>query len=119
MHTDINETSIRQFVSDFYAAVRRDPEIGPVFARQVDDWAEHEDRLTDFWSSVLLASGRYKGNPLRAHLGVPDLEGKHFSAWLDLFEEVAERDFSPESARQIVARAHRMAEHLQSHLAVA
>lgn len=119
MHDTIDEQTIRSFVSQFYAAIRRDPDLGPIFARNVDDWAEHEERLTDFWCTVLLAQGRYKGNPLRAHAALPELKAEHFPIWLELFEGVAREVFDEDQAKVVVGRAHRMADHLVSRLAAA
>ena len=64
----ITEASLGQLVDTFYARVRRDPLIGPVFNNAIDDWPDHLDRLQAFWSSVMLTSGRYKGRPLPAHI---------------------------------------------------
>src|SRR5688500_2760343 len=57
----ITEERLQALVDLFYARVRRDPMIGPVFNRAIHDWAEHLDKLQAFWSSVMLTSGRYKG----------------------------------------------------------
>ena len=42
--------------------------LGPIFNNAIADWPEHLEKLTAFWSSVMLTSGRYKGNPMAAHL---------------------------------------------------
>jgi hemoglobin len=54
----ITESEIAALVSQFYARARRDPTIGPVFEAAVDDWDEHLAKLCDFWSSVMLTTGR-------------------------------------------------------------
>jgi len=64
----ISEEALGLVVERFYARVRLDPLLGPIFGAAVHDWPEHLARLTDFWSSVMLTSGRYKGRPLPAHL---------------------------------------------------
>ncbi|HEV2185628.1 MAG TPA: group III truncated hemoglobin [Stellaceae bacterium] len=64
----ISEPAIATLVSRFYGKARRDPTIGPLFEHAIEDWDEHLDKLRDFWSSVMLTSGRYKGNPMAAHL---------------------------------------------------
>src|SRR5690606_25995200 len=48
---DITDERIALLVDRFYARVRRDPWIGPVFEAAVEDWPEHLALLTDFWSS--------------------------------------------------------------------
>jgi truncated hemoglobin YjbI len=74
--TGITEAMIADLVATFYARVRRDPLLSPVFAR-VKDWDSHLARLGDFWSSVVLMSGRYHGQPMLAHMSLP-IEPRHF-----------------------------------------
>src|ERR1700741_5490397 len=67
----IKEESIATLVDRFYAKVRADALLGHVFNGVIGDhWPEHLAPLTNFWTSVLLASGRYKGNPMMAHLPI-------------------------------------------------
>ena len=60
------EDAIRQLLALFHGRVRRNPQLGSVFVRAVGtteaDWAPHLARLPDFWSSVMLRSGRYRGD---------------------------------------------------------
>ena len=64
----IREEELTPLVEEFYARVRADPALGPIFNDAIDDWPEHLGKLTAFWSSVMLTSGRYKGQPVPAHL---------------------------------------------------
>ena len=53
----------------FTPAYDRTRPLGPVFERVVGDaWEPHLEKMRAFWSSLVLASGRYKGNPMMAHL---------------------------------------------------
>ncbi len=88
MNLDISEAQISALVDAFYTKARRDPEIGPIFNAVVDDWPHHLSVLKDFWSSVLLATGRYKGDPMMRHIQL-GLDPQHFSRWLALFAETA------------------------------
>jgi hypothetical protein len=74
--TGISEAMIAQLVDRFYGRVRQDELLGPVFAA-VQDWDAHLAKLSDFWSSVVLTTGRYHGQPMRAHLPL-SLIGGHF-----------------------------------------
>src|SRR4051794_27167855 len=76
-HSELDETSIRQMVQTFYGLAREDELIGPIFNRTVEDWDEHIGRISDFWSSMFLKTGRYTGAPMRPHLSLP-LQGAHF-----------------------------------------
>jgi len=51
--TPITETEIASLVERFYAKVRLDPEIGPVFNDAVENWDAHLALLKDFWSTVV------------------------------------------------------------------
>ena len=53
---DLDETHLQRLIPIFYARVRADPLIGPVFNNAVDDWDDHLRRLVAFWSSVMLTS---------------------------------------------------------------
>ncbi len=116
MPPPLTEDQISQLVETFYARVRLDPEIGPIFNAIVSDWPLHLATLKDFWSTVLLTSGRYKGDPMMTHLQLP-LDPEHFHRWLTLFTETATEVFPPPHAATVVARAHRIAENFQLGLA--
>jgi hemoglobin len=82
--TPITEQEISTLVDRFYAKVRLDPDIGPIFNAVVDDWPHHLALLKDFWSTVMLTTRRYKGDPMMRHLQLP-LDPDHFERWLALF----------------------------------
>src|SRR3546814_2665262 len=65
---DIAEQELERLVALVYARVRADEELEPIFNDALDYWPEHLDKLVAFWSSIVLTSGRYKGNPMAAHL---------------------------------------------------
>lgn len=113
--TSITEPSIARLVEEFYARVRRDPALGPVFAQAIADdaWPTHLQRMVAFWSSVMLTSGRYKGDPLAVHRRVAGLAPALFGRWLDLFEETAAALFPPDLAEAFVVKARRIAESLR------
>ena len=115
---ELTEAALAVFLDAFYAKVRRDPLIGPVFARKIPDeaWPRHLATIRDFWSSVLLKTGRYKGNPFGRHLGIAGIAPPHFARWLGLFEETAAEVFTPEIAAEIVERAHRIGDSLKAGL---
>jgi len=110
----MTEEILSQLVDRFYARVRDDESIGPLFNAAVSDWPEHLEKLTAFWSSVMLTSGRYKGNPMAAHLRhAGQIEPAMFERWLALWRETARELLDGESASAIVAKAERIAESLQ------
>ncbi|KAB1073131.1 group III truncated hemoglobin [Methylobacterium planeticum] len=114
----LTETSLAAFLAAFYAKVRQDDMIGPVFARAIpdSDWPRHLAVIQDFWSSVLLKSGRYKGNPFGKHQALGGLEPAHFARWLGLFEDTAHAVFEPAVAGTMIERAHRIGDSLKAGL---
>ena len=110
--TGIDEAMIRALVTTFYAQVRKDPLIGPIFETKIGDWGHHMGKLCAFWSSVVLMTGRYHGQPMQAHLCLP-VESKHFARWLEIFEMTA-RDTCPSKAADVfIDRARRIADSLE------
>ena len=106
--TGINEAMIGELVTRFYGRVREDALLGPLFA-VVKNWDEHLSKLRDFWSSVVLTTGRYHGQPMRAHLPL-SLIGDHFDRWLDLFEQTAREVCPPAAAALFIDKARRIAD---------
>jgi hemoglobin len=86
--------------------------IGPIFEEAVEDWDEHLGKLCDFWSSVMLTSGRYKGNPMAAHVKHP-IEPEFFDRWLSLWGETASEVFLPEAAALFQLKAENIAASLK------
>jgi hemoglobin len=110
---EIDEDGLRLLVDTFYASVREDPLIGPVFNNAIAHWPGHLDRLHAFWSSVMLTSGRYKGRPLPAHVRHADaIDAAAFERWLGLWRETARLLFEPETAARLEEKAGRIAESL-------
>src|SRR5262249_34287422 len=111
----VTEEAIALLIENFYARVRRDPVLGPVFEAAIAPgaWPEHLATMRRFWSSVTLASGRYSGNPVAVHQAVIGLEQPMFARWLALFEATARDLLAPEAAALFIAKAHRIAQSLQ------
>lgn len=114
----VTEEEISELVDCFYAKVRLDSEIGPIFNTIVQDWPEHLAKLKDFWSTVMLTTRRYKGDPMMTHLQIPlPLEPNHFRRWLALFAETAHEVMAPAHAEAIIAKSERIAQNFQAGIA--
>jgi hemoglobin len=61
----------------------------------------------------MLTSGRYKGNPMVAHLRQKTIRPEHFTRWLNLFRETAGEIFTADAAQAIVSRAENIGKSLQ------
>ncbi|HJU27440.1 MAG TPA: group III truncated hemoglobin [Rhodanobacteraceae bacterium] len=112
---EVTEDSIARLVDHFYSKVRRDPVLAPVFEAAIaaDEWPEHLATMQRFWSSVMLTSGRYSGNPVAVHRAVRGLDRAMFPRWLELFEQSAKELFTPETASAFAIKAQRIAASLQ------
>jgi hemoglobin len=110
------EAEISSLVETFYDKVRRDPDIGPIFNAIVGDWPHHLATLKDFWSTLLLTTGRYKGDPMMTHLQLP-LDPQHFERWLTLFAETANEVLPPAAAELAIRKSHRIAQNFQEGIA--
>lgn len=108
-HPDLDEALIARLVHAFYGRARQDEVIGPIFEAAVADWDEHIGKIGDFWSNVMLRTGRYDGRPMRPHLILP-LEDRHFDRWLALFEATARELCPPDIAEAFTIRARRIAD---------
>jgi hemoglobin len=116
MQPKITEAEISTLVDRFYAKVRLDPDIGPIFNAIVGDWPHHLALLKDFWSTVLLTTGRYKGDPMMTHLQLP-LDPDHFERWLTLFAETATEVLPPDHAATVIAKSQRIAQNFKAGIA--
>jgi len=105
----ITEDQIRTLVLTFYGRVREDARLGPIFdSRLAGRWEPHLDRMCDFWSSVLLATGRFAGNPVDTHARLSDLRPADFDRWIELFDRTAHDVLPTAIADDVVRRAGRM-----------
>ncbi|MCW5771062.1 MAG: group III truncated hemoglobin [Rhodospirillaceae bacterium] len=113
----IDEAMIERLVRRFYAAVRDDAVLGPIFAARIADWEPHLQRMCSFWSSVALWSGTYHGQPMRVHAPLP-IDARHFDRWLALFEEAVAEICPPPAAAHFVERARLIANSLELGIAL-
>src|SRR5439155_19591996 len=110
--TGITETMIERLVRAFYAKVRTDAVLAPVFEARIADWEPHLKRMCAFWSSVALMSGRYHGTPMAKHAPLP-VDAGHFDRWLELFEATAGEICPPAARTHFVELARRIASSLE------
>ncbi|MFT3728212.1 MAG: group III truncated hemoglobin [Terricaulis sp.] len=107
----VDAQMIDRLVQHFYAEVRRDALLGPIFEARIADWAPHLLRMNAFWSSVMLRSGDYHGQPMPMHVRLP-VDASHFDRWLALFEQAA-HSICGAAAPLFIDRAHRIAQSLE------
>lgn len=112
------ESMIETVVHAFYGKVRNDDLLAPIFGPRLDGrWDDHLATMVDFWSSILLVSGRYRGQPLTIHGRLGKITPEMWSRWLALFAETA-REHCPEPVAQMfIERSQQIAAHLSKQLA--
>lgn len=111
---EIDEAIIKALVHGFYGKIRQDAELGPIFNRVIGaNWDEHLAKMCSFWSSVMLLTGAYKGNPMIAHMRLKMVQPQHFDRWLALFRESAAQICPPGTADLFIAKAETIARSLQ------
>ncbi|MCB1461289.1 MAG: group III truncated hemoglobin [Nitratireductor sp.] len=113
--TGLDDDVLECLVARFYEKARQDPLLGPVFARHVRDWEQHLERMSLFWSSVALMTGRYHGRPIEAHCGL-GVAAEHFERWLELFDETAEEICPPAGAEHLTSKAQAMAKVIRARI---
>jgi hemoglobin len=117
MTQPLTSPDLAALVDRFYARIRADAQLGPIFNGAVEDWPEHLRTLSSFWSSVMLGTGTYKGNPMAVHLRhVEAITPELFERWLGLWREVTAESLPPAAAAALQEKAGRIAESLQAGL---
>jgi hemoglobin len=115
----INDALISELVEAFYARIRVHPVLGPIFAAKIVDWPPHLQRMKDFWASIAIESGRFRGNPMLKHIAIAGLSPAHFEMWLGLWNEtISEVVSNPDAAGLFHDRAQRIATSLQTGIAL-
>jgi hemoglobin len=110
----IDEAALERLIPAFYARVRADAAIGPMFEAAVHDWPGHLERLVAFWSSVMLTTGRYKGSPVAEHLKhKAAITPAMFDRWLAIWADTTDELLAPAAAAALQVKAARIAESLQ------
>lgn len=108
-----NREDVFLLVTTFYAKVRKNDLLGPVFNSVIQDWEKHFEHLTDFWQSNLFFEKTYKGNPMEKHAEVDKKVGgtineMHFGVWLQLWFETLDELFEGDVAQIAKNRARNM-----------
>ena len=108
------EEEVTRLVHEFYAQVRLDPALGPIFESAVHDWPGHLAQLVDFWSAILRRTARFSGAPMPKHAALPGLSLELFERWLGLFEVTLAEQPNRAMADQAWLAARRIARSLWS-----
>ena len=106
------EQEVIDLVHAFYARVRRDEVLGPIFNTHIDDWDQHLAKLVDFWSAILRRTARFSGTPMPRHAALPGLNAELFERWLGLFDTTLAEQPNRAMAEYAAQAARRIAQSL-------
>jgi hemoglobin len=110
----ITAASIPILVDTFYARVREDAVLSPVFdSKLAGRWDQHMPRMYAFWTKVLLGTGEFDGNVFGKHMALNGIGKEHFIRWLALFKMTAIEVFGIDDAAAPILVAERIASSLQ------
>ena len=107
-----SEREVASLVSAFYARIRDDEVLGPIFSRHVRDWDVHLPKMVDFWSSALRRTARYRGTPMPVHTALPGLDAAHFARWVRIFRATT----AEQGNAALQSRANELAERIAQSL---
>ncbi len=107
-----SDDEVANLVHAFYAKVRADAVLGPIFNAHIDDWEQHLAKLVCFWSSMLRRTGQFTGSPMPTHLALPGLSAALFERWLTLFRATTAAQPNAAMQEQANAMAQRIADSL-------
>ena len=117
MDDNITRDDIARITKVFYASVRRDPLLGPIFNGKFgttdEVWDPHIAKIGEFWASIFLKTRTYKGNPMAKHAGLEGITPAHFSRWLELFAEAGHKSLPVTKQDMFNKTANRIAKSLQ------
>lgn len=113
-HELCSEEEVASLVHAFYARIRQDEVLGPIFEARIADWDQHLAKLVDFWSAILRRTARFSGAPMPKHAALPGLSPQLFERWLGLFEITLAEQPNRAMADQAWQAARRIAKSLWS-----
>lgn len=108
---------LMQLLKYFYADVRQQREIAPIFAAHIQDWPAHLEKIADFWSGATGGPARYRGAMPLKHLPL-GLEERHFQAWLGLWARHCRAHLAAVEAEELIAVAEGIGQRLRQIVAV-
>jgi len=104
-----SEADVKLLVDAFYDKVNGDALLAPIFNDHAHvNWEKHLPIMYRFWSSILLGTGSYDGQPFPKHAFLP-VNQSHFAQWLLLFYETITENFRGPVAEEAKMRGANIA----------
>jgi hemoglobin len=109
---------IKEIVDRFYAKVREDELIGPIFNDVAKvNWETHTEKIYHFWDALLFGAENYHGRPFPPHIPL-NLKIEHFERWIKLFFETVDASFEGQKADEIKMRALNIARNFLNNIEI-
>jgi hemoglobin len=108
---------ISRLLRHFYADVRQDPLIGPIFKAQIKDWKRHLEIIGKFWETIIGGPRTYARPMPMKHLPLR-LGEEHFERWLFLWQANCRAQLPSDVAMEMIDLAHHIADKLRMILGV-
>jgi hemoglobin len=108
---------ISKLLRHFYADVRQDPLIGPIFNAKIKDWKHHLEIITSFWETLIGEPSSYaKPMPIK-HLPLC-LREEGFERWLFLWPANCRAQLPSDVAEEMIDLASHIAHRLRMILGI-
>ena len=108
---------LSRLLRHFYADVRQDPLIGPIFNAQIKDWKHHLEVIASFWETIIGGPSTYARPMPMKHLTLR-LREKDFERWLFLWQANCRTQLSSAVAKEMIELANHIAHRLRTILGI-
>ena len=97
-----DRAAIERLVARFYADVRADDLLAPVFEPRLQGrWPAHLVRMTDFWCTTLKLERSFRGDVHRKHMALAGIRPAHLQRWLRLWQRDTALELNPAAAARL------------------
>lgn len=104
-------------VNTFYDNLQKNEALDTLFNKVAKiKWESHLPKMYDFWESILLHNPVYRGNPMRVHMQLDQmqkLKKEDFEMWMEIFHATVDSLFEGNVAEQAKTRALSVATSIQ------
>lgn len=110
---DIGQVNhVEQLVGSFYEQAMEDEHIGSFFTEAIPlDLEDHLPRIIRFWTSILLDTNDYRGNPMIKHIMLHQkmsISESHMNRWLSLWKATVDKSHEGPVADLAKSRAEQI-----------
>jgi hemoglobin len=108
---------ISKLLRHFYADVRQDPLIGPIFNAKIKDWKHHLEIIRSFWETLIGGPSSYARPIPMKHLPLR-LREEDFERWLFLWQANCRAQLPSDVAEEMIDLASHIAHRLRMILGI-